>query len=117
MNAVATRGPHGVDVLVWNYHDEDVAAPPAEVHLRVKGLAGTAVQVQQFRMDGEHSNSYTAWQRMGSPQRLSHTQQMRLQKSGMLQGSAPRRVVVQGGAPTLELSLPRQGVWLVRMNF
>jgi hypothetical protein len=40
VNAVATRHGKEVDVLVWNYHDADVAAPDAQVQLEVDGLQG-----------------------------------------------------------------------------
>src|SRR5208337_4651596 len=40
VNGVATRNDHEVDVLVWNYHDADVSAPDAQIHLTVDGLHG-----------------------------------------------------------------------------
>ena len=76
-------------VLTWNYHDVDVPAPDAPVQLRVaglpKGLSG--VQVQHYRIDGTHSNAYTAWKEIGSPQQPTAAQYARLEAAGQ-----PRRI-------------------------
>ncbi len=56
-----------VAILVWHYHDDDVAGPDAAVKLNVKGLRRGAPTVTHYRIDQQHSNSYAAWQRMGSP--------------------------------------------------
>ena len=57
-------------VLAWHYHDDDVPGPAAEISLALEGLGlkqGKA-KLQHFRIDREHSNAYTVWQGMGSPQ-------------------------------------------------
>jgi xylan 1,4-beta-xylosidase len=38
INAIATRGDRTVAVLVWNYHDDDLPAPAAEVDLVIDHL-------------------------------------------------------------------------------
>ena len=38
VDAVATRSEHKLDVLLWNYHDDDVAAEPAQVKLSIRGF-------------------------------------------------------------------------------
>ena len=38
VNAVATRSDRKVDVLVWNYHDDDVAVDVAQVKVLVSGV-------------------------------------------------------------------------------
>ncbi len=57
-------------VLVWHYHDDDVAGPDAAVELTLEGLplANGRAKLEHFRMDEDHSNAFTAWKRMGSPQ-------------------------------------------------
>ena len=69
VGALATRDPRKVTVLVWHYHDDDVPGPDASVTLHLEHLAlrqGRA-RVRHDRIDGTHSNAYTAWQRMNSP--------------------------------------------------
>ena len=116
VNAVATRSGNTVDVLVWNYHDADVAAAPAAIHLSIDGLRGSAVTVSEFRVDETHSNAYRVWQQMGSPAHPTPEQTQRLEKAGSLaQSVADHEVVVRGGKADVDLSLPRQGVVVVRL--
>jgi xylan 1,4-beta-xylosidase len=117
VNAVATRNGHEVDVLIWNYHDADVSAPPAEIHLTVDGLHGKSVTAAEFRVDGTHSNAYRAWQQMGSPAHPSAGQTAQLEKAGALEQTVADHTVAVGGAKAgIDLELPRQGVALVRLR-
>ena len=117
VNAVATRNGREVDVLLWNYHDADVPAPAAPIRLSVDGLSGDAVIEAEFRMDATHSNAYLAWQQMGSPAHPSTEQVQQLEKAGALEQTvADHRVAVKRGAARIELSIPRQGVVLVRLR-
>jgi xylan 1,4-beta-xylosidase len=63
----ATESDREMSVLVWNYSADDVPGPAEKIDLDVSGIS-TRVLMQHFRIDNEHSNAYTAWQRMGSPQ-------------------------------------------------
>jgi len=116
VNAVATRNGLEVDVLMWNYHDVDLLAPPAEIHLAVDGLHGNAVIAAEFRMDATHSNAYRAWQQMGSPAHPDGEQMLRLEKVGALEETVPdHSVAVSKGVADVDLEIPRQGVVLVRL--
>jgi xylan 1,4-beta-xylosidase len=113
VNAVATRNGDEVDVLLWNYHDADVTASPSEVTLQVDGLKAR-VSYSEFLMDGTHSNSYNAWQAMGSPDHPDAQQIDALQKAGQLdQITKAQPLQVQHGTATLKLALPRQAVALI----
>ena len=69
VNAVATRDDKGVSVLVWHYHDDDVAGADGRRHARARRLAGrSARRSRHFRMDEDHSNAFGVWKAMGSPQ-------------------------------------------------
>jgi xylan 1,4-beta-xylosidase len=103
---------------VWNYHDDDVKAPPASVEIRLNGLTHKQVRVEQFRMDDEHNNSYRAWMKMGSPEKPSAEQKAALKRAGKLEMmTAPSAMKVVGGKLTLPLELPRQGVGLLRISW
>ena len=118
VSAVATRdaGSGEVSVLVWNYHDEDVAAPEAEVKIVVDGLRAGAVKVEEFRMDAGHSNAYAAWQKMGSPEKPTVVQQSQLEAAGRLEKVEDKRVSVEDGLASIKIRLPRQGVALLRIE-
>ena len=68
VNALASRSERTIAILVWNYHDDDVPAPAADVELLVDGVPGQSVEVTHERVDAAHGNAYEAWRRMGSPQ-------------------------------------------------
>jgi xylan 1,4-beta-xylosidase len=105
-------------VLVWNYHDDDVAVADAAVTLAVKGLKAKSVRVREFRMDAEHSNAYAVWLKMGSPQKPTAAQYAALEKTGKLAELGPESTVaVKGGSAGVRMDLPRQGVELVRLSW
>ena len=115
---IATRKDHEVDVLVWNYHDDDVAAPPASIDLTVEGLAASATHgvLEHSRIDSNHSNAFTAWREMGSPPAPSPIQSGQLEKEGQLQLlSSPERISIEKGSVHLKFALQRQGLSLVRL--
>jgi xylan 1,4-beta-xylosidase len=119
VNAVATRNGSEVDVLVWNYHDADVDAPPASVSIEIDGLKGDLLE-SEYLVDHTHSNSYAAWLKMGSPQHLDKAQTLELRIEGSLaEVERGKRVLwAKGkkGATVLNLTLERQGVALIRLH-
>jgi xylan 1,4-beta-xylosidase len=118
VNAIATRNKQEVEVLVWNYHDDDLPAPATPVHLVVSGLSKdrTRALVEHFRVDAEHSNSFSEWKRMGSPQSLTSAKHEELQKAGQLQLlDSPSWEEFQNGTVHLEFVLPRQALSLIRI--
>ena len=117
IDALAVRSAHEIAALVWNYHDDDIAAPPAAVTLTVTGIPAAAgrVLVHHYRIDAEHSNAYTAWLRLGSPQQPSGEQYARLEAAGQLQLLRPPEwVSTHDGKASVTFTLPRQAVSLVR---
>ena len=116
VSAVATGNGNEIDVLVWNYHDADVAAPDAAIHLSVDGLSGKRINAAEFRMDATHSNAYRAWQQMGSPAHPSAEQTRQLQDAGALDETVKDHPIrIESGKAAVDLMLPRQGVVLVRL--
>ncbi|HWB82602.1 MAG TPA: hypothetical protein VG675_00540 [Bryobacteraceae bacterium] len=120
VDALAVRGDRAISVLAWNYHDDDVPAPDAEVDLRVGGIPAGAqrVLVRHFRIDQTHSNAYTVWKQMGSPQNPTPEQYATLEAAGQLQLlESPRWISSKGGQADLAFKLPRQGVSLVQLSW
>jgi len=120
IDAFATRDLHSAAVLLWNYHDDDLPAPSADIELHINGLpAGIhTAHLQHFRIDDTHSNAYTVWKAMGSPQQPTPAQLTTLQQSGKLQSlTPPTTVTVENGAITLPFSLPRQATSLVLLTW
>jgi xylan 1,4-beta-xylosidase len=118
VNAVATGDDGGVSILVWNYHDDDVAnADAADVTVRVSGARHGRARLRHFRMDADHGNAFAIWRDMGSPQviagadhgRLEAASRLALIESGTLEADADQLV--------LRTPLPRQGVSLFRLDW
>jgi xylan 1,4-beta-xylosidase len=80
----------------------------------VKGEA----KLQHFRIDEAHSNAFSAWKRLGSPQRPTPEQYEQLERAGRLQEmeGAPT-VPVQSRQATIKFSLPRQAVSLLQLTW
>ena len=73
--------------------------------------------LQHFRVDPDHSNSYEAWKKMGSPQKPTPAQYAELERAGQLETlESPRWVSTVDGRLQLEFSLPRHGVSLLRLT-
>lgn len=116
VNVIATRNDHRVNVLVWNYHDDSGPAAPVQIDLTLEGLSHGITQLflEHWRVDHDHSNAYTAWLAMGSPQAPSADQEEQLKAAGQLEFlESPRWIAVEGGALHLTFTEPRQGVSLL----
>jgi xylan 1,4-beta-xylosidase len=120
VDAIATRKEREVDILLFNYHDDDMPAPSAAVRLTITGLPQSAkrVLVETFRVDATHSNSFDVWQKMGSPQQPTADQYRELEAAGQLQlDSSPAWKALDHDPFELPLDLPRQGLALVRISW
>ena len=120
IGALASRTDRAISVMLWNYHDDDVQAAPAQIDLTVAGVPATTrrVEVRHYRVDEGHSNSYSVWKSMGSPQQPTPEQYARLEAAGQLQlVNSPTYAAVEKGSIRLPFSLPRQGVSLVQVSW
>ena len=119
--ALATRAPHKIAVMVWHYHDDDVAGPDAAVSLAVAGLPAdlASAKLTHYRIDQEHSNAYAEWKRLGSPIAPNAEQYAALQKSSALAtlAEAPATVAAKDGTAQLAFNLPRQAVSLLLVEW
>jgi xylan 1,4-beta-xylosidase len=120
VNAIATRKDKDpeIEILVWNYHDDDLPFPAAPIDLTITGLPANAKRalLEHFRVDSNHSNAFTAWKEMGSPQSPNEREFELLQSAGQLQLlSSPAWIEMQQGTVKLQFVLPRQGLSLLRL--
>lgn len=118
INALATSDGHQIAVLLWNYHDDDRIDDGSPVTLTINGLPGKQAVLRHYRIDQLHSNSYTAWMRMGSPQQPTGAQVAELIKASELaQLEAPASVAVTNRSATIGMQLPRQAVSLITLTY
>ncbi len=117
--ALSTLKSNQLCVLMWNYHDEDVPRSPTGVTLVVTGLpvnTGEA-RIRHFQIDDENSNGFTAWKRMGSPQKPTPEQYAQLEKAGQLVQLGSSRARFENRTAQVKLKLPSQAVALVELTW
>ncbi|HXR04057.1 MAG TPA: beta-xylosidase [Verrucomicrobiae bacterium] len=116
VSALASLESNRLCVLVWHYHDDDLAGSTAEVKLALVGLPAKIKQAQarHFRIDADHSDAFTIWQRMGSPLTPSAKQYADLQKAGQLaELERSETIRIRNGQAVLKFNLPREAVSLL----
>jgi xylan 1,4-beta-xylosidase len=117
VGTIATRTADGkVALLVWHYHDDDVAGPDAQVKINLKALKIAPTSAKLWRVDGDHANAFSAWKKMGSPQSPNQDQYVQLEAASVMK--AQDVAVTRGarGAASIDLELPRQGVALLVLD-
>jgi len=118
INGIATRKQHEVEILIWNYHDDDVSVPGAAIDLMVTGIPANRSLVEHFRVDLNHSNAFTAWKEMGSPQLSEGESYKRLESAGQLQLlKSPAWMPISGGTFKTHFLLPRESLSLIRVTW
>jgi xylan 1,4-beta-xylosidase len=113
VTALASLDTNRLCVLIWHYHDDDVAGPDAAVALTLEGIGFDKATLQHFRIDQEHSNAFTAWKKMGSPQQPTGEQYAQLEKAGQLAALEPGTAQIENGRMNVTFALPRQAVSLL----
>ena len=118
VGALASVDGSTLAVMVWHYHDDDVAGPDAEVKLTFAGLqAAAAARLTEYRIDDAHSNAYAEWKRMGSPIAPNDAQYARLIAASKLAVLRAVELPLANGGVELEVRLPRQGVSLLVLEW
>jgi xylan 1,4-beta-xylosidase len=107
-------------VLLWNYHDDIKPAGPAAVRLEIQAPpgAGPRARLAHYRIDDSHSNAFTRWLEMGSPQKPTGAQIVELEKAAELGLLSPElECDVTNGRLALDFELPRHGVSLIEVRW
>jgi len=120
VSALASSASNRVVVMVWHYHDDDVEGPAADVELNVDGIPRQFHQasVHQFRIDADHSNAFTVWEKMGSPQKPTAEQYAQLEKAAKLaELDYPKMMAVEKSEIHLKVNLPRAAVSLFVLDY
>lgn len=121
VDAFATKADRDAAIMLWNYADDDLPAADAPVTVTVSGIpAGVhRVRLEHFRIDDTHSDAYTAWKAIGSPQSPSPEQYAQLRAAGQLQTlTSPQWLDVEaGGKLTIPTTLPREATSLLHLEW
>ena len=119
INALATKSTNSAAVMVWNYHDKnDLTVPLTSVSVIIKGLPQQRVLLTQYIIDQEHSDTFTAWKKMGSPKELTGKEYKALEAAGQLEEiSSPKYITLVNGEVKINFDLQRQGVTLLKVTW
>ncbi len=121
VDAFATKAADSsASVMLWNYHDVDGTGPVVPATLTVAGMPATAkrVLVTHYRIDDIHSNAYTVWKAMGSPQHPTTEQYATLQaQDGLQLLTSPEWMDVKGSTVQLSTTMPRQSISLIALKW
>jgi xylan 1,4-beta-xylosidase len=121
IDAIAAKSPSALQVLIYNYHDDIVPSAPSPVTIAITPPASpfTRARIDHYRIDDTHSNTYTAWLEMGSPQHPSTDQLAALDTAGTLHLLQPSYTVpIDPKDPlSLKFDLPRFAVSLIEITW
>ncbi len=120
LDALATKADREAAVLLWNYHDVDGPAEAIPADITIGGIPASVhrVLLQHYRIDDTHSNAYTVWKAMGSPQHPTTEQYTQLKSSGQLELlTSPEWLDVINGQIKLKTEMPRRGISLLHLNW
>jgi xylan 1,4-beta-xylosidase len=120
VSALASQESNRLCILVWHYHDDDTSGPAAGVKITLDGLPVrvTSARVRHYRIDADHSDAFTVWQRMGSPLQPTAEQFAELEKAGQLaELRPPGKIHVRDGRTDLKIILPREAVSLLVLDW
>jgi len=116
INGMAVADGESVKILLWNYHDYLIPAEPAPVRLKVKLPPdfGPKANVTHYRIDDTHSNAYTKWLELGSPQNPDAQILTELKAAMELQTLEPAHLIdITDHQALLNFELPRFGLSLI----
>ena len=120
IDALAVAREHEASILTWNYRDDDVVGNATKVQVTITGLPANTKRVllHQYRIDEDHSNSWAAWKKLGSPQQLSPEQYAALEAAGHLtQSDSPKWIAARNGEVNLDLTFPVESVSLLQLSW
>jgi xylan 1,4-beta-xylosidase len=115
VGVLASRDDKKLCIMVWHYHDDDLPGQAAKISLKVENWGDSEKPlVTHYRVDEEHSNSFTAWKKMGSPQTPIEEQYGELKEAMKLKTlESPGETEVRDGKLHITFDLPRAGVSLL----
>ena len=118
IDLAATAAQGGLNVLVWNYHDDDLpAAGTANVSLAIRGLDDVPHLCRHVRVDDDHANAAAVYRAEGAPAAPTSAQYAALEAAGALAlWEEPRWLQPQEGVVDLEFVLPRHAVSLLALS-
>lgn len=118
ISGLATTSDAGLQVFIYNHHDDWDIAQAYEIELEVVNLpfAGAAV-VNHYRLDASHSNAYAEWIKQGKPMYLAAEQRAAIQaREGLELLEPPQLLTPRDAKLTLKFTLPVHAISLLKIS-
>lgn len=128
IDGLATRDEAGnLAVCIWNFDENPQRTGSQRIELEIRPRAHFDIPrnplsksdglIKRFQIDGEHSNSYAIWKRLGAPQDPTPAQIAQMKESEGLELVESVKVVVSDETIFYRFELPQPGVSLVIVHF
>ena len=120
VDGLAARGARKLEIIVWNYREEDIAEPARKLRIEIVGLPASVkrAKVEEFAIDEERSNSYTSWKKMGKPQSPTAKERAALETASRLEKvTGSEWVEVRRGRCPVDVELRHEGMEFVRLSW
>ena len=118
ISALAARNGKRITILAWHYHDDDLSGPAANITLNLTNTPDGDPELTRTLIDEGHSNSFIAWQALGSPQKPTADQIRLLEEASRLAVASDRtEIKSEKGNTEISFKLARQGVTLVELEW
>ena len=109
VDALASRSEDGsVAVLIWRHIDDQWQTSEAltSATVTVRNLPAGSYRLRHLRIDADHSNAFTVWQKLGSPQDPTAEQLAAITSRQGLEEFEGERTLTVDGDVSLEVALP-----------
>ncbi len=120
LDVLATREHSSAAVLIWNYEPAATTSRSDNLRVTIRGIppAIKHVLVTQYRIDNTHSNAYTVWKDMGSPQHPTPEQLVTLRgRDGLELLESPQWVESASGVLRMKSQLQEEGLSLLKLEW
>jgi xylan 1,4-beta-xylosidase len=112
----ALSGGSGLQILIYNHHDDWNLDQDYTIELQIAGLSvfeGELV-LKHYRIDRTHSNAYAEWVRQGRPIYPADGQRAAIKaREGLELVEPPRSIAVERGTAALRFRLPVHAISLL----
>jgi len=120
IDGIATiKDDNSIQIMIWNHHDEWWREGTEEINIEILNLPfeDRPFILKEYRIDKEHSNSYTEWVNQGMPQDPSPSQVARIkEKQGLELVGLVRKYLPKNRTFNFRFNLPLHGVSLFELE-
>jgi xylan 1,4-beta-xylosidase len=117
VDGIASIDDDRVTLLLWHHADRWRATGSTRVRVNVAGLPWTTgrAAISEWRIDDDHSNAYTEWQRLGRPEDPTTSQLEQLRARMGLESTGTRVIDAADNAAVVEIEVPLHACVLIEV--